>query len=1242
MSNYRIFVEKKPAYQVEAKSLLNELNESLSLNLTSLRLLNVYDLFGFDQQLLEKCKYTVFGETVTDIVSEECKLEKCKYLAVECLPGQFDQRASSAVDCVHLIEPKAEIEIRSARLLIFDESLTDKQLQAIRHYYINAVECREKDLSKLVATEKASVKAMAELNHFIDMSQAEAEQFCRDWGLAMNVDDLNEVIRYFKGEKRNPTETELRILDTYWSDHCRHTTFTTVLQEITIDDSFIKNEIESTLGMFHDIRSKLGRESKSLCLMELATIGARYLKKQGLLDDMEQSEENNACSIFVNVDVDGKQEKWLLQFKNETHNHPTEIEPFGGASTCLGGAIRDPLSGRSYVYQAMRVTGAGDIYLPVSDTMHGKLPQQVISRKAAAGYSSYGNQIGLATTHVREIYHPAYVAKRLEVGAVVGAVKAEDVRRESPLPGDVVLLLGGRTGRDGVGGATGSSKKHEEKSLETCGSEVQKGNAPEERKLQRLFRRPEVTKLIKKSNDFGAGGVSVAIGELADGLDIYLDRVPTKYTGLNSTELAISESQERMAVVVEAKDKDAFMNYCHADNVEVTYVADVTATGRMRLYHHDKVVADLTREFIDSAGAKHYAKAEILPVENKNPFKQTIEGNDLQEKLCNVLASPNVTSQKGLIEMFDSTIGRSTVLMPFGGKYQMTETQVSMQKLPTFGYTNTASVMAFGYNPYIATWSPYHAAAYSVVEACTKVVAAGADYSHMRFSYQEYFERMSADKHTWGKPLSALLGALKMQVEFGLPSIGGKDSMSGTFENINVPPTLIAFGITTMNANNAISPEFKAAGNKLYLIKHTALDNYMPNVDMLKHNWKYINEQILAKNIVSAYSIGFGGIAEAVCKMAFGNAMSAKIKMDESELFDYQYGSVLVESTVELKDANAILLGEVELKKKAQITINKQTIALDLLQKACCGQFEKIYAAAIEPQQPAVQPRCVKMSTDTSCITYPGKAVKTPIVYLPVFPGSNCDYDSAKAFRKAGAEVRTSIFCNLTGEDVLRSIDEMEKNIDACHILMFCGGFSAGDEPDGSGKFIANVILNKKIAAAIDRLIARGGLILGICNGFQALIKSGLLPYGKVGSVTEDSPTLFRNDINRHVSQMVTTEVCTVKSPWLSSFQVGEQHTIAVSHGEGKFVINEKMAKELFAKGQVAFRYANPISHKITMESPYNPNGSYYAIEGIISPNGQILGKMGHSERFEENVFKNIEGNLKQNIFENAVNYFKK
>lgn len=1245
MANYRIFVEKYPEFQVEAGSLKAELNENLQLDLQSLRLLNVYDLFGFTPELLEKSRYSVFGEIVTDNVSDECDLTGTKYIAVEYLPGQFDQRAASAVDCVHLIDPKADVHIKSSKLIVLSADVDEQTISKIKHYYINAVESREKDLSKLTDTEHAAVKPVPVLEGFVNMKEEDLEPFCRKMGLAMNADDLREVVKYFTEEGRDPNETELRILDTYWSDHCRHTTFTTELEEIGVEESFMKEEIDGTLNLYLKMRKELGRENKGLNLMDMATIGGRYLRKAGLLDDMEVSEENNACSIYVDVDVDGKLEKWLLMFKNETHNHPTEIEPFGGAATCLGGAIRDPLSGRSYVYQAMRVTGAGDIYKPVSETLQGKLPQCVITKKAAHGYSSYGNQIGLATTHVREIYDEGYLAKRLEVGAVVGAVKADKVRRESPVPGDVVLLLGGRTGRDGIGGATGSSKEHTEESLETCGSEVQKGNAPEERKLQRLFRRPEVTKLIKKSNDFGAGGVSVAIGELTDGLDIYLDRVPVKYNGLNATELAISESQERMSVVVEAKDEKQFMEYCHSENIEVTHVADVTDTQRMRMFYGDKVVADLQRKFIDSAGAKHYAKAEIAAVEEKNPFRRKVEGESLKEKMVNNLSDPNVVSQKGLIEMFDSTIGRSTVLMPYGGELQLTETQVSVQKLPTDGYTNTASMMAFGFNPVISKWSPYHGAAYSMVEACAKVVAAGAHYEKMRFSCQEYFERMTHCPQVWGKPMSALLGSLKMQIELGLPSIGGKDSMSGTFEHINVPPTLISFGVTTVNAEKVISPELKWEGNRLYLVKHTPLKNYMPDVEQLKKNWKFVEEQIESGNAVSGWAVGFGGVAEGLCKMSFGNAFGVDVNLPENELFDYSYGSIILETESDIDFENAQFIGIVTSGIDGALRVNGKNISIDALQNSAFEKFEKVYPATSKPDMKRLLPKGMEgvkpFKAKKIDLKYKGEKIAEPVAYLPVFPGTNCDYDTAKAFRKAGAKVKMSVFRNLTEQDVFDSIDEMKRNIDECQILAFCGGFSAGDEPDGSGKFIANVLNNEKIAAAIEALIARGGLILGICNGFQALVKSGLLPYGHLGCVTKDSPTLFRNDINRHISQMAFTRVASVNSPWLSGMNIGDVYAIPVSHGEGKFVVNEQLAKELFENGQVAFQYAEPIDEAVSMASPSNPNGSYYAIEGIISKNGQILGKMGHSERYETNLFKNIAANLEQPLFDNAVRYFR-
>lgn len=1229
----RIFVEKRPEFRTEAESLRRELNSNLGLDIKNLRLLCVYDLFGFTPELVERSAYRVFGEPATDNVSDSVDMAGMPHLAVECLPGQFDQRAHSAEECVRLIEPSADIEISSSRLMVFDESVGEKEMEMIAKYCINAVEARAKDLNKLERPDRAAAKPVATLSGFRNITKDEATAYCKEKGLAMNSDDLMEVVAYFTQEGRDPNETELRILDTYWSDHCRHTTFTTELTDIDIEESSVSATLRDALEEWKKIRRELGREEKSLCLMDLATIGVRYLRKEGLLEDLEQSEENNACSIYVDIDVDGKPERWLLQFKNETHNHPTEIEPFGGASTCLGGAIRDPLSGRSYVYQAMRVTGAGDIYKPVSETMEGKLPQRVISLKAAAGYSSYGNQIGLATTHVREIYHPGYVAKRLEVGAVAGAVKASDVRRERPVPGDVILMFGGRTGRDGIGGATGSSKEHNESSLEECGSEVQKGNAPEERKISRLFRRPEVTRLIKKSNDFGAGGVSVAIGELTDGLDIYLDRVTTKYSGLNPTELAISESQERMSVVVEPKDREEFERYCHEENIEVRHVADVTDSGRMRMFYNGELVADLRREFIDSAGARHYAKVRVGGIEEKDPFNRDITGTTLKEKFLKNLEDDNVTSQKGLIEMFDSSIGASTVLMPFGGATQRTESQVSVQKLPVGSHhTDTASIMTFGFNPYISSWSPFHGAAYAVVEALTKATAAGADFRRLRFSFQEYFERMNSEE-AWGKPLAALLGALEMQLAFGLPAIGGKDSMSGTFNDINVPPTLIAFAAGTVDARKVISPEFKEKGNNIYIIRHTPEKDLTPDTAQLILNFENVRKGIESGDIISAWSVSFGGVAEGLAKMSFGNGIGADVKVDEKDLFEFGHGSIIVESKRELNFPNAEFIGKTT---ADNLIINGEEIEIGESFEANRGKFTKVY-----PDCSGVEGSVENATSSFNTSIWEGEKTEHPVVFLPLFPGTNCDYDMTKAFEREGAEVRSSVFINLTPEDIEKSVEEMARNIDECHILALSGGFSAGDEPDGSGKFIANVLLNDTIKSAIKRLQQRGGLILGICNGFQALVKSGLLPYGKIGELTAESPTLFHNDINRHISQIVSTRVGSVASPWLEGFEVGELHSIAASHGEGKFMASPELAAKLRANGQIAFQYADAAGNA-TMTSPANPNGSTEAIEGIISPDGRILGKMGHSERYADGLMKNIHGNKRQNLFANAVRYFKK
>ncbi len=1191
----RIFVEKKEGFRVEASSLLEELNSNLGLQLKNLRFINIYDIFNINPDLLEKSLYSVFGEIVTDEVFEKIDLKKEKYLAVEYLPGQFDQRAAQAEACLKLIDPKCRARIKSAKLVIFDKDVSDEDLAKITNYYVNAVESRVKVMKAFNEFSQPEIKEVKVLSNLRKLKGEELDEFIAEYGLAMNRDDLQCVIDYFNNEGRDPFETELRILDTYWSDHCRHTTFTTKLTEITIDESFISKELNEAYDLYLKMREDLGRKDKDVCLMDMATIAAKYLRKHGFLDDLEVSEENNACSIYVNVHENNEEVKWLLQFKNETHNHPTEIEPFGGASTCLGGAIRDPLSGRSYVYQAMRVTGSGDIYQSYEDTLEGKLPQSVISTKAAQGYSSYGNQIGLATTHVKEIYHDGYVAKRLEVGAVVGAVRAKDVRRESPVAGDVILMLGGRTGRDGIGGATGSSKKHNIHSIETCSSEVQKGNAPEERKIEHLFRREEVCRLV-----------------------IYLDRVPVKYTGLNATELAISESQERMAVVVEPKDEAKFVKYCHEENIEVTHVAEVIAEPVLKMYYHDTLFVNIKRSFIDSAGAKHTSKCHLVAREEKDIFHREI--SNLKKDGLALLADKNVASQKGLVEMFDATIGRSTVLMPYGGKYQLSETQVSCQKLPVGNNKNTtdASIMAYGYDPFVSEISPFLGAQYAVIDSIAKVVAAGASYEKMRYSYQEYFEKMTCPE-TFGKPFESLLGAIKAQNDFKLASIGGKDSMSGSFDNLHVPPMLMAFGITMVDARDVISTDFKKTGNYLYLIKH--------------NNFEYVHSKILDKTIVSGFALGFGGLLEALVKCSLGSRIGFNVSYDEDKVLDKSYGSILVESKTELDYPNAIFLGKT---KKNCYRINDTKFSFDELYQANFNGYTKVYKINTDAHNEAYSKEVVK-----PVATYPFDAINKPLVYIPVFPGTNCDYDSSKAFIKAGAKVKTTVFKNQTSRDVHNSIKEMKRWIDNANIFMLAGGFSAADEPDGSGKFIANILNNVEIKEALTRLLERKGLILGICNGFQALIKCGLLPYGKFDALSKDSPTLFRNDINRHISHIASTRVANINSPWLKGFKTGDVHQVAISHGEGKFVCSEEMAKSLFDRGMVAFQYCDPEGN-IATDSTYNYNGSTYAIEGIISEDGLILGKMGHSERYETNNFKNIYGDKDQNIFRNAVNYFRK
>ena len=1167
-TNYRIFVEKLPRFRVEAESLRRELNTNLNLSLGEVRLLCVYDLFGFSEELLEKSRYTVFGEVVTDSVTDTFDLAGRKYIAVEYLPGQFDQRAASAVDCVRLIDPEARVDIRSSRLLVFDDKATDGELAKIRHYYINAVESREKDLSVLSDMEQAEVKPVGVLEGFREMADSELEPYCKTMGLAMNADDLREVVKYFRSEGRDPYETELRILDTYWSDHCRHTTFTTELEGITVEESFAKEEIEDSLALYLRIRRELGREHKSLCLMDMATIGARYLRQKGLLDDLEVSEENNACSVYIDVDVDGRTEKWLLQFKNETHNHPTEIEPFGGASTCLGGAIRDPLSGRSYVYQAMRVTGAGNIYLPVSETLSGKLPQSVISKKAAAGYSSYGNQIGLATTHVREIYHDDYVAKRLEVGAVVGAVKAANVRRERPAPGDKIIMFGGRTGRDGIGGATGSSKAHKLESLESCGAEVQKGNAPVERKIQRLFRRGDACKLIKRCNDFGAGGVSVAIGELADGLFIDLNKVPKKYDGLDGTELAISESQERMAVALAAEDVDEFIGYAHEENLEATPVATVTEEARVRMEWNGSTIVDVSRDFLNSNGAAKHQDVRVLP---GGTYERTWTGDTLAERMNALVTDLNVCSNKGLSERFDSTIGAGTVLMPFGGSRQLTPAMAMVAKLPVFGETTTVSGMAWGFNPYLTEANQFTGSYIAVVESVARLVAAGFFHKDMYLTFQEYFEKLRDEPERWGKPAAAVLGALMAQVDLGIGSIGGKDSMSGSFEQLDVPPTLVSFATAIGSVDRATSPEFKQAGSRVVRIAPASYDGVTPDAAGLVEAFELVERLIGDGAALAVSTPGYGATAEALFKMSVGNGIGVKLtdSVTADELFAPSYGSFLVELApcVELPHASDVVrVDEVgETTEAYEFAACGEVIDLVGLQEAWEGHLESVFPYRAEGD--AVE---TVSFTSAAPLVYNG-TIARPRVIIPVFPGNNCEYDSARAFEQAGAVAETLIINNLTPDKVAESTEALVKAIENSQIIMIPGGFSGGDEPDGSAKFITAFFRAPAVTEAVrDLLQNRDGLMLGICNGFQALVKLGLVPFGDIRPMDEECPTLTFNTIGRHQSRLVRTRVASNLSPWLSRCEVGDIHTVPVSHGEGRFVASPELAAQLAANGQIA------------------------------------------------------------------------
>ena len=1235
----RIFVEKKSNFGIKSQSLMKELTYNLQLKtLSDLRIIQVYDVFHLAEDLYTRAEKHIFSEQVTDrlLTEEEVEvaLAETAFFAIEALPGQFDQRSASAQEALLLLGSDSNVIVNTAQLYLVNKNIDANELEAIKRYLLNPVDSRFKDiLSGLRPQEfSSSDKEIPNLDFFENYTAEDFLLYKSEQGLAMEVDDLLFIQDYFKSIGRVPTETELKVLDTYWSDHCRHTTFETELKTIDFSASKFEKQLQATYDKYLAMRDELGRGEKPQTLMDMATIFGRYERANGRLDDMEVSDEINACSVEIEVDVDGVKEPWLLMFKNETHNHPTEIEPFGGAATCIGGAIRDPLSGRSYVYQAMRISGAGDITQPIAETRAGKLPQQIISKTAAHGYSSYGNQIGLATTYVREYFHPGFVAKRMELGAVVGAAPKENVVREKPVAGDVVILLGGKTGRDGVGGATGSSKVQTVESVETAGAEVQKGNAIEERKIQRLFRNGNVTRLIKKSNDFGAGGVCVAIGELADGLEIDLDKVPLKYQGLNGTEIAISESQERMAVVVRPEDVAAFISECNKENIDAVVVATVTEKPNLVMHWNGETIVDLERSFLDTNGVRVVVDAKVVDKDVKLPEERTTSAESLETDLLALLSDLNHASQKGLQTIFDSSVGRSTVNHPLGGRYQITPTEASVQKLPVqSGFTNTASVIAQGFHPYLAEWSPYHGAAYAVIEATARLVAAGGEWSKARFSYQEYFERMDKKAERFGQPVSALLGSIEAQIQLGLPSIGGKDSMSGTFEELTVPPTLVAFGVTTADSRKVLSPEFKAVGEWIYYIPGPALSQEI-DFDTVKANFTQFASLQKEHKISAASAVKYGGVLESLALMSLGNRIGAKVNLtDLSTCLTGQLGGFVFTSKEDI--LNVAKIGQTT--QLFTLTVNDIDInGLNLL-NAFEGKLEAVYPTEFEQSKvledvPALVSDTVIKAKDT---------VAEPLVYIPVFPGTNSEYDSAKAFEAAGAKVNLVPFVTLDEATIVKSVDTMVDNIDKANIIFFAGGFSAADEPDGSAKFIINILLNEKVKKAIDAFIARGGLIIGICNGFQALVKSGLLPYGNFEEVEDSSPTLFYNDANQHVAKMVETRIANTNSPWLAGVQVGDIHAIPVSHGEGKFVVTAEEFAELRDNGQIWSQYVD-FDGQPSMDSKYNPNGSLYAIEGITSKNGQIIGKMGHSERYEDGLFQNIPGQKDQKLFESAVRYF--
>ena len=1228
---YRIYVEKKPRFAVDGGAVLADLNVALGIKtVENVRIINRYDCEKLPKENFEAAVPTVFSEPPVDEVYYELPKPAAdeRMFAVEFLPGQFDQRADSAAQCIQMLCPGERPVVKYAKIYVLKGKISDDEFARIKHYLINAVESRECGFDKYDTLEvKYTIPTSVEtLTGFINKTDAELADFVVHYGLAMDNDDIKFCQDYFKSEHRDPTITEIRMIDTYWSDHCRHTTFGTIIDNADIKPSYIAD----TYAEYKADRHELGRDNKPLFLMDIATLAAKKLKKDGILKDLDESEEINACSVRIKVDVDGKDEDWLLMFKNETHNHPTEIEPFGGAATCLGGAIRDPLSGRSYVYQAMRVTGASDPLLPVEKTIKGKLPPRKITTTAAAGYSSYGNQIGLATGHVAEIYHPGYMAKRMEIGAVIGAAPAENVRRERPAPGDIIILLGGRTGRDGCGGATGSSKAHSIQSLDTCGAEVQKGNAPEERKLQRLFRNPDATKLIKRCNDFGAGGVSVAIGELADGLEIDLNAVPKKYDGLDGTELAISESQERMAVVVAPEDADKFRALASKENLESTPVAVVKSEPRLRMNWNGRTIVDISREFLNSNGAEKHTDVAVPDVKVSYSTGRKNTSADWEGMVTDL----NICSQRGLVQRFDSTIGGATVLMPFSGKTQQTPVQAMAAKLPVLNAkTDTTSIMAWGFDPAVSTQSPYHGAVCAVVESIAKVVAAGGTYEHCWLTFQEYFERTQGKPERWGKPFAALLGAYRAQLEMGCGAIGGKDSMSGTFEHIDVPPTLVSFAVSTAKAPDVISAEFKAAGHKIGYIAPKYDENGLPVFDSVKEVFRTVEKLIKDKKAVSVWSIAHGGVAEGIFKMSLGNQIGAKLdKLTDEELFTPVYGAFIMELTEEADGVKTI--GETV----ADYTITSGDVKLDVasLEKKWDGVLEPIFKAQL-PEKPAPE----KISYTGGCeLKHSSVKVAKPRVLIPVFPGTNCEYDMANAFNRYGGDSEIFVIRNLSAQDMEDSVSEFTKHIENSQIIAIPGGFSGGDEPEGSAKFINAFFRNPKIKDAVESMLyARDGLMIGICNGFQALIKLGLVPFGKIVPLTAESPTLTYNTIGRHQSQLTLTRICTNKSPWLSCCNVGDIHNIPISHGEGRFVAPESVIKQLIANGQVATQYVD-LSGNPTMDVAFNPNSSMYAIEGIISPDGRVLGKMGHTERLTDNVAKNVSGNKEQLLFKGGVDYF--